>query len=170
MKTIALVLLALTAVFTAGSDQSSAKAPEVTAAVAPTFPPILVAAHINGKAVVEATINAKGEVTSSRVVDGHPLIRQMTKLFDDTLRRWRFVPAAEGDEVRKASLTFVFTIVPERTPEAELATVFRPPYEVEVKHRPASETYRTLTNADPPNREVRQSRSKKTKPESLHEK
>ena len=124
--------------------------------MAPTFPPILIAAHINGKAVVEATINAKGEVTASRVLDGHPLIRQMTTLFEETLRRWRFAPAAEADEARKASVTFVFTIVPERSPEIALTTIFRPPYEVEVKHRPASETYITPKDSDPPNKKTRQ--------------
>lgn len=115
--------------------------PEVLSAVAPVYPPLLVAADFSGRIAVEVTINAKGEVTLTRIIEGHPAVRQMTDLFDQTLRKWLFSATTDERETRKATIVFVFTIVPERTPEADLTTIFRPPYEIEIRHRPASETY-----------------------------
>src|SRR5829696_10539313 len=117
MTAIASILLILTTAITTNPKELLSEQPEVITAVAPTFPAILVGANINGKAVVEATVNSKGEVASTQVVEGHPLIKRMTKLLDATLKRWRFSTIGEEGKMRKARIVFVFTIVPERTPE-----------------------------------------------------
>jgi hypothetical protein len=140
MKVIALIRLILTTTIINNPKELLSEQPEVITAVAPTFPAILIGANISGKTVIEATVNSRGEVASTQIVEGHPLIKQMTKLFDATLKRWRFSTTEEEGKMRKAKIVFVFTIVPERIPEEELTTVFRPPYEVEVRHRPYSES------------------------------
>jgi hypothetical protein len=144
------------------SQDGTSEQPKVLTAVAPTFPPILVAANISGRSTLEVTVDAKGEVTSTKIIEGHPLLNQMTRLFDETLSKWRFSTTNEQGKRRTANIAFVFTIVPERTPEADLTTVFRLPYEVEIRHRPSSETYKLEPEIDPPN----QSPQKKVKPKS----
>jgi Gram-negative bacterial TonB protein C-terminal len=141
MRIIVSISLILMVAITTYSQDGTSDLPEVLTAVAPIFPPILVAANISGRSTLEVTVDAKGEVTSTKVIEGHPLINQMTRLFDETLSRWRFSIAKEQGKSRTARIAFVFTIVPEHTPEADLTTIFRP-YEVEIRHRPASETYK----------------------------
>jgi hypothetical protein len=160
MKIITSILLILLVAITCNAQNGISEQPEVLTAVSPTFPPILVAANISGRTTVEVTVNAKGEVVSTKIIEGHPLIKQMIKLFDDTLRRWRFSAIEEEGKKRTAKIAFVFTIVPERTPEADITTIFKPPYELEIRHRPASETYEFVPNIDPPNQSPKNKRGK----------
>jgi TonB family protein len=138
----------------AGLPQSSTEQPAVITAVAPTFPPIAVASNTSGKAVIEVEINAAGEVTSTRIIDGHPLFRRATNFMEAVAKRWRFAPA-NGAGVRTAKLTFIFSIVPKGTPESERTPVFTPPYQVEVKHLP----YEPVVHSDSPSRVIPQHRS-----------
>ena len=163
MRIIASISLVLLVAIATYSQDAKPQQPEVLTAVAPTFPPILVAANISGRSTLEVTLDSKGEVTSTKIIEGHPLINQMTRLFDETLSKWRFSTTNEEGKRRTARIAFVFTIVPERTPDADLTTIFRP-YEVEIRHRPASETYKFEPNIDPPT----QSPQKKRKTTSTH--
>ena len=100
-------------------------------------------------------MNAAGEVTSVRAIDGHLLLRPTA---EKTARRWRFVPGASIPKARAVVLTFVFRIMPKDTSADELTTVFIPPYQVEVRHRP----FEPVVDSDPPTY-TRPSRRKKTK-------
>lgn len=115
-----------------GKGSVANEEPLVVSAVAPVFPPIAVATNTSGEVVIEVEINAAGEVMSAKTVAGHSLLREV-RTFEETARRWRFVPAADK---RTARLTFVFRIMPKATAAEELTPVFTLPYQVEVRHRP----------------------------------
>ena len=44
--------------------------------------------------VIEVKIDRAGYVTSTRVIDGHPLLRKI-KSIEVTALRWRFIPATD---------------------------------------------------------------------------
>lgn len=144
--TVAIVIT----VFNAGMGGGSQKSPpmdetiKVVSAVAPVFPPIVVASNTSGNVVVEVKIDRAGHVLSTRVIDGHPLLRQIQSI-EDTALRWRFIPATE-DTPRTVRLTFAFQITPKGTPANELTPVFIPPYRVEVRHLPLE----PIVHSDPP--------------------
>lgn len=117
--------------------------PLVMSAVAPVFPPIAVAANISGTVLIEVEVNAAGGVISARGVSAHPLLR---KAAENTARRWQFMPATSDTGARAITLTFVFRIMPKETNADELTPVFTPPYQVEVRHRPAE----PIVDSDPP--------------------
>ena len=68
---------------------------KVMTAVAPVFPPIVVASNTNGEVVIEVKIDSAGNVSATRVLEGHPLLRQI-KPIEKTALRWRFNSAAEN--------------------------------------------------------------------------
>lgn len=81
----------------AGSRQQGPPMDEtikVVTAVAPVFPPIVVASNTSGNVVIEVKIDRAGHVTSTGVIEGHPLLRKI-KSIEDTALRWRFIPATE---------------------------------------------------------------------------
>ena len=131
----------------AGSGQQEPPMDEtikVVTAVAPVFPPIVVASNTSGNVVIEVKIDRTGHVTSTRVIDGHPLLRKI-KSIEDTASRWRFIPATESTP-RTVRLIFAFQITPKGTPANELTPVFIPPYKVEVRHIPLE----PIVQTDPP--------------------
>jgi TonB family protein len=117
------------------STHTHTEQPEVVMAVAPIFPPVAVASNTSGRVVIEVQVDAKGTVSMAKIVDGDALFRQ-GKIYEATARRWRFAAAKDGAGLRTARLTFVFKIMPNNTPSAELTSVFMPPYQVEVRHKP----------------------------------
>jgi TonB family protein len=123
-------------------ESLSIEQPAVVSAVAPAYPTLAVASNTSGAVEVEVQVNAAGEVTSARSVNGHPLLRQKA---ENTARRWLFI-AAQGASARTVTLTFVFSIVPKETAADDLTPVFIPPYRVEVRHRP----FEPVVDADPP--------------------
>lgn len=129
--------------------------PAVVSAVAPAYPVLAVASNTSGKVEIEVEVNAAGEVASVRTVDGHLLLRQAA---ENTARRWRFAPDASALKARTVVLIFVFRIMQKDTGPDELTTVFMPPYQVEVRHRP----FEPVVDSDPPTY-TRPSRRKKTK-------
>jgi TonB family protein len=103
--------------------------PAPKAAVAPVYPALAAQGHIGGRVAVEVTLNERGTVGSAALLDGHPL------LADSALwaaSQWTFEP---GEPRRRAKLTFVFVLLPTKADAKELASVFRPPYEVESRSR-----------------------------------
>jgi TonB family protein len=108
---------------------------EVVSAVAPVYPAIAMAAHGSGDVVVVADINKSGDVTSTRVLSGHNLLRQVSV---EAARRWKFSTSIEDH--RQAELTFTFRIVPDKTAGIDRTPVFYPPYHVEVRNEIAVTT------------------------------
>ena len=99
----------------------------VEEAVAPAYPAPAVASRISGSVIVEVHVSEQGTVASASVVDGNALLRQASL---EAARLWRFQAQPAGRDVK---LIFSFRLMPKATPEAQLGTVFRPPYTVEVR-------------------------------------
>ena len=58
--------------------------------VRPVYPPMAIRLGIQGRVIVQATIDARGHVVKARVVESIPLLDSPTI---EALRRWRFDPA-----------------------------------------------------------------------------
>ncbi len=117
------------------STSTDTAQPAVVMAIAPIFPPVAVASNTSGKVVVEVQVDAAGTVTAAKIIEGDLLFRQ-GKIYEATAQRWRFATAKDGTSLRTARLTFVFRIMPKDTLPADLTSVFMPPYQVEVRHKP----------------------------------
>ena len=100
----------------------------VVAAVAPMHPPIARSAHTIGNVVVQVTINSHGDVETSTVLSGHPLLQKACK---EVAKKWKFVSATEKHS-RSVDLTFTFGRVESGESVPEFTTTFMPPYKVEV--------------------------------------
>lgn len=125
------------------AQSTNSEAPAVESAVAPVFPPIAAAANVSGEVIVEVEVNEKGEVRAARSVNAHPLLR---KASEDAAFRWRFTPDLGGGKNRAVRLTFSYRLVRLKAPAAELASIFMPPYSVEVRR----EKFATIIHSDPP--------------------
>lgn len=75
----------------------------------PEFPPIARQANVGGPVVVELVIDEQGNVTSARIVSGHPLLRSALL---KAARSWKFNPALiEGRAVSvQGRMTYTFPI------------------------------------------------------------
>ena len=69
---------------------SGMKAPVKTVDVAPIYPIIARQAHIQGVVILEAVLDAQGQVESVRVLRSIP---QLDQAAVDAVRQWRFTPA-----------------------------------------------------------------------------
>ncbi|MCC6487561.1 MAG: TonB family protein [Candidatus Hydrogenedentes bacterium] len=98
-------------------------------AIAPVYPALAAQGHISGRVGVEVTLDERGAVTSAALLDGHPLLAGSALW---AAERWVF---ERGDAGRRVRLSFVFVLLPTKADVNELATVFRPPHEVESKAR-----------------------------------
>jgi protein TonB len=78
------------------SAQEATSAPDtatkrkVRTKVLPEYPPLAKQIGLAGKAKIEATITADGQVVSTRVVGGSPLLVNAAV---EALKKWRFEPA-----------------------------------------------------------------------------
>ena len=127
-KSMLLILISLSCSAALG-QQTPTSTPAVALAVAPIFPATAFGLPNGGDAAVEITINAEGEVTSATPVQGSVL------LYDASLkaaRRWRFQPL---DGTHKILLTFFFYPLPTNASPEDAATIFIPPYRVEIRAR-----------------------------------
>jgi TonB family protein len=141
--TMLIVIASAVATFAMTQQVSSNEMPLVITAVAPAYPVLAVASNTSGTVEVEVQINASGEVASARSINGHPLLCKQAEI---TARRWRFELAKNNTETRIATLKFVFRIAPKETSADDLTSVFTPPYQVEVKHKP----FEPIIESDPP--------------------
>jgi len=66
------------------------RAPQRISGSQPAYPPVARASHIQGLVVIEATIDATGHVTSTKVLRSVALLDQAAL---DAVREWRFTPA-----------------------------------------------------------------------------
>jgi protein TonB len=69
-------------------------APKKIVDVTPVYPPLAQAAHVKGVVILEAVIDARGNVTSVQVLRSMPLLDQAAV---DAVRQWRYTPALLND-------------------------------------------------------------------------
>jgi periplasmic protein TonB len=81
--------------------------------VAPQYPPIARAAHVEGVVILEAVIDADGSVTSVKVLRSIPLLDDAAV---KAVRAWRFTPARLNDQAVPVVMTVTvnFTLQPYR--------------------------------------------------------
>jgi hypothetical protein len=121
-KRIAVVLAAtaLTAGLLFAQAENSRQATE---AVAPSYPPLAVRAHVQGTINVLLEIDEAGRILSMGAPHGHPMFITPSL---DAAKQWKFERGSGNTAVK---LTFVFVLVGSDEPAK---TIFKPPYTVEV--------------------------------------
>jgi TonB family protein len=107
---------------------------ETKAAVAPQYPPIAVAARVEGEVVVRVDIGPDGVVLKAEVVSGPAMLRQSAI---QTVKKWRFTIGPETNRV--STVRFSYNLLSEDDPD-EGQIVFFPPNAVVVRRRPAKPT------------------------------
>ena len=71
------------------------KPPQLLKRLEPEYPPLAVAASIQGVVILEATVNEEGAVTDVRVLRSvHPLLDREA---DRVVRQWRYLPVVLND-------------------------------------------------------------------------
>ena len=68
-------------------------APLIRTRKQPTYPPIAAAAHVSGTVVVRIVVGQSGEVQSTLVLSGPPLLQSATQ---DAVKQWTFSPLTTG--------------------------------------------------------------------------
>jgi len=116
----------------ASNGQSITDDPRVVAAVAPaTYPAIARAANARGEVIIEVQIDTAGDVLSTKLISGHPLLQ---KVAEEAAKQWKFSPSPGSTKERSVRLTFSFqTVDTEPKSKAEFTIIFRPPYTVAVQ-------------------------------------
>jgi protein TonB len=61
----------------------------------PVYPPIAIAAHVQGTVVLEAIIGRDGTVQDLKILKGHPLLVRAAL---DAVRTWRYQPTMLDSE------------------------------------------------------------------------
>jgi protein TonB len=82
------------------------KAPALTYRVEPVYPPVAVAAHVQGTVILEATVNELGMVQDVRVLRSQKLLDQAAM---DAVRQWRYSPLMLNGRPASFVLTVVLT-------------------------------------------------------------
>ena len=73
------------------------KPPKLISSVPPQYPAIAKSVGVEGSVVVEASIGPNGDVVSTKIISGPPILRQAAL---DALRRWKYQPATlNGDPI-----------------------------------------------------------------------
>jgi TonB family protein len=78
------------------------QAPKLVSSVLPVYPSIARATGIEGSVVVEASIGPAGNVVSTKVISGPPILRQAAL---DALRRWKYQPGTLNGEPVAVQIT-----------------------------------------------------------------
>jgi TonB family protein len=79
--------------------------------VKPVYPASAARSGVGGQVTVELEIDAEGNVTRAKAVDGSPFLRQAS---EDAAGRSKFKPAMSGDTAVKARARIVYKFVPTR--------------------------------------------------------
>ncbi|MBZ5700381.1 MAG: energy transducer TonB [Acidobacteriia bacterium] len=69
--------------------------PRALLKTAPDYPVLARSAHIQGDVIIDATIDAQGNVVDARVVSGHPLLYDAAM---NAVRMWKYEPTYLNDE------------------------------------------------------------------------
>jgi len=78
--------------FARNISESLNEQPTVVAAVAPILPPIARQARVESDVKVEVKIDEKGNVQSTKVISGHPLV---SKSSETAAKKWKFSPLGQ---------------------------------------------------------------------------
>lgn len=159
MQTVALSCL-LTSMFTIESNAQPFgvySEPQVVQAVAPSYPVNATVVRASGTVIVEVQVDARGAVTSTRIIESHKLL---DKAAESGARRWVFAAADDEKGSRVARLSFTFKLMPSDASADDLLPVFMPPYQVEVRR--AVPVVVDSPNIDPPLRKRAARTRKKT--------
>ncbi len=78
------------------------KPPKLISSVPPQYPEIAKSVGVEGSVVVEASIGPNGDVVSTKVISGQPILRQAAL---DSLRRWKYQPATLNGEPIAVQIT-----------------------------------------------------------------
>ena len=78
------------------------KAPVKVVNVAPDYPDLARRTRVEDVVILETVIDESGNVTSVRVLRGHPLLNQAAL---DAVQRWKFTPARLNDEAIPVVMT-----------------------------------------------------------------
>jgi TonB family protein len=105
--------------------------PAVREACIPFYPATAVISNQQGKVFVDVEIRKDGSVESIKIKQGHPLFEPVLKL---TVSKWRF-ETTKSRKKRTVQLCFIFVLVPSETESVEMLSIYRSPYEVEIKAR-----------------------------------
>jgi len=72
------------------------KNPRLIHKVEPKYPEAAIKAKVEGKVVIEATINIAGDVKEAKVLQGHPLLQQAAV---EAIKQWKYEPyIVEGEK------------------------------------------------------------------------
>lgn len=114
-------------------DWVGTKQPAVSATAAVNYPPLAVAARVEGYVIVDVEISKSGDVVTITSIKGHPLLK---KVVEDAARNWRFRPVTE-DQMRTARLSFTFHIVDNTKDRKKLISpVVLSPYQIIISREP----------------------------------
>ena len=94
-----------------------------------TYPPIAKAAQITGDIKVQVTIDANGDVTDAKILEGHKLLNDASIA---AARKWKF-DRQINPEMRKADLTFRYTLMPRCSDKQDHTPVFHAPFTAEIR-------------------------------------
>jgi TonB family protein len=128
MKVFAISLVASASLITPAISPSPGT---VIQAVAPEYPRTACQALVEGRVRVDVTLLPNGGFSGTQA-SGIPLLQAAAI---PAALAWRIAPGAEAQQI---TLTFIFSVAREADGfETPTTTFFRPPYEVEVRCRPA---------------------------------
>lgn len=119
--------------------------PGVRLAIAPLFIPWKFNEIGVGHAVIEVKINAKGNVTSAKNIEGSPDFPWGDLVYVNAAKLWQFDPSENDSAERSVKITFVQKIVPKGASWQELAPRFIAPYQMEISH----EVFESNIHEDP---------------------
>jgi TonB family protein len=118
-------------------------------AFAPEYPLVAVYSASAGEVQVTVTIDKAGAVTRAKAVQGHRLLAAAA---EEAAKKWRFTA---GGGVTEVTIGFLFRILPKGTPESELTTRFRAPFQMEVRRIIPEATTNSDPATDPPRRKAK---------------
>ena len=102
----------------------------VVEAIAPVYPPFAVAASQEGTIIAGITISSDGRVAATRISGESEILKRVV---DIVVRRWRFNTITGSHRLRTVQVTFIFAIMPAKSPPEDLLPIFRPPYQIEIR-------------------------------------
>jgi TonB family protein len=110
-----------------GREQNVSDIVSVASSNSAAYPPIAIAAHVEGEVKVRVSVNDKGNVIKAEILEGHPLLRSPSHY---AANRWQF---SSGTNNRSVVLTFAFKLMPRCTESIDLTPTYFPPYKIEIK-------------------------------------
>lgn len=85
-------------------DIKDIKNPRLIHKVESKYPEEAIKAKVEGKVVIEATTNIDGDVVETKVLQGHPLLKQAAV---DAIKQWKYEPYIEKGEKKPVQFTVI---------------------------------------------------------------